>query len=420
MNRRKFLKGTVAGLAASSLTSPKGFASYSARELRVGLVGCGGRGTGAAIQALKADPDAVLWAMADLTEDRLEQSFNGLKTNFPDRCQAEKERRYFGFDAYQDVIKDVDVVLLATPPAFRPEHLKASIDLGKHVFAEKPIAVDSFGVRSVLKSAKIAKEKGLSLASGFCWRAAFGHRAVYQRIHQGQIGAVKNIHATYMAGGLWHKERQSNWSDLEYQLRNWLYYYQLSGDHVVEQACHSIDKIMWAKQDTPPDSVLATGGRQMRTEPKYGNIFDHFAGVFSWGDGSQATLQCRQMNGCHMENLDRVIGATGTAYIDGWANKFAIDGAEDWQYEGLSNDMYQTEHDEFFESIRTNGGLNQGVEMAHSTLAAIMIRMSAYTGQEVTWNQALESEENFVPKEWLVTSPPFDTAIARPGQTKLI
>jgi myo-inositol 2-dehydrogenase/D-chiro-inositol 1-dehydrogenase len=418
MNRRTFLKGASAGIAATSLLGSKAVAN-SAKELRVGLIGCGGRGTGAAMQALNADPDVVLYAMGDLTADRLQQSHAGLTETFGERLQADSTRQFVGFDAFEKVIEQVDVILLATPPVFRPQHLRAAVEAGCHVFCEKPVAVDGAGVRSVIETAAMAQAKGLSLASGFCWRSAFGHRALYQRIHQGEIGKVVGVHATYMAGQLWSKARQEGWSDLDYQLRNWVYYTQLGGDHVVEQAIHSVDKILWAKSDEAPSSVMASGGRETRTDAKYGNIFDHFSAVYDWADGTQATLQCRQMKGCHMENLDRIIGSTGIAYVDGWANKFVIKGENAWKYDGPSNDMYQTEHDDLFESIRNGSAMNQGVDMAHSTLAAIMTRMSAYTGKVVTWDQALNSQLELTPTQW-VGGPGVDASVPVPGKTKLI
>jgi myo-inositol 2-dehydrogenase/D-chiro-inositol 1-dehydrogenase len=418
MDRRTFIKGAGASIAATSLIGAKAVAN-SANELRVGLIGCGGRGTGAAMQALNADPDIVLYAMGDLTADRMASSHSGLVTNFGERVQVDASRQFVGFDAFEKVIAEVDVILLATPPVFRPQHLRAAIEAGRHVFCEKPVAVDGKGVRSVLETAAMAKSKGLSLASGFCWRAAFGHRAIYQRILQGGIGDIVSVDATYMAGQLWYKERQEGWSDLAYQLRNWVYYAQLSGDHVVEQAIHSVDKILWAKSDETPASVLASGGRQTRTAAKYGNVFDHFSAVYDWADGTQATLQCRQMKGCHMENLDRVIGSKGIAFIDGWAGKFEIKGENAWKYDGPGNDMYQTEHDDLFESIRSGGAMNQGVEMAHSTLAAIMTRMSAYTGKRVTWDQALNSQLDLTPTQW-EGGGGVDGSVAEPGKTKLI
>ena len=261
--RRQFLKATGIGAAAipfAGLVTPAAGMPMNG-PLRVGLVGCGGRGTGAAMQALSADKDVVLVAMGDLFADRLASSHNGLAENFGDRVQVEESRRFVGFDAYQKVIAEVDVILFATPPAFRPMHIAAAVEAGLHVFCEKPIAVDAHGVRSVLETAKLAQKKGLSLASGFCWRAANGHRAFYDRIHNGGIGELRHVYATYLAGGLWYKERQPEWTDLEYQLRNWLYYTALSGDHIAEQAVHSVDKIMWAKNDVPPASATALGGR---------------------------------------------------------------------------------------------------------------------------------------------------------------
>ena len=306
------------------------------------------------------------------------------------------------------------------PPAFRPLHIAAAIDAGKHVFAEKPVAVDATGVRSVLASAAKAKEKGLSLASGFCWRAHGPKRAVYEQIHSGRIGAIKFIHANYLTGELWKKERQPEWTDMEDQLRNWLYYYQLSGDFIVEQACHSIDKIMWAKQDAVPATITAMGGRQVRTAERFGNVYDHFGVHYQWADGSEALLQCRQMPGCTNENKDRVVGSKGTAHIDGWANRMVIDGEDPWRWRGESKGMYQLEHDEFFADIRGGGGmLNQGESMAHSTLAAIAGRMSAYTGQRLTWEQVLHSEEDLSPPEWAY-GPGWEVEVPTPGQTKFV
>lgn len=417
--RRDFLKAAGAGAAALPFLSGQALASGQ-DTLRVGLIGCGGRGTGAAMQAINADPGVVLWSMGDLFADRLASSLHGLTSNFQDRVDVPEARQHVGFDAYEKVIAEVDVVLLATPPVFRPAQLAAAIEADRHVFCEKPVAVDGPGVQSVLKSAKLAKEKGLSLASGFCWRAANGHRALYRRIlEENGIGDVRHVYATYLAGGVWYKDRKDHWSDLEYQLRNWYYYTPFSGDHLVEQAIHSVDKILWAKGDEAPINATAMGGRQVRTHEKYGNIYDHFGVVYEWADGTQGHLQTRQQNGCHGENLDRIIGAEGVAYIDGWSNKFLIEGMRPWKYEGAGNDMYQTEHDELFASIRAGKGLNQGVSMAHSTLAGIMGRMSAYTGQRITWQQALESKENLTPEHWEF-GPGIDVAVATPGKTKFL
>jgi len=416
--RRDFLKATGAGLAALPLVGGRAFAG-GADKLKVGLIGCGGRGTGAAMQAISADEGVVLWAMGDLFKNRLNSSLAGISENFPGRVEVPAERQFLGFDAYKQVIEACDVVLLTTTPVFRPMHLAAAVEGGCHVFAEKPVAIDAPGARSVLATARKAKKKGLNLASGFCWRAAYGHRAVYDRILQGGIGDVRHVHATYLAGELWYKERQPNWTDMEYQLRNWYYYTPFSGDHIVEQAIHSIDKLLWAKGDVPPAYCTAMGGRQVRTDKKYGNIFDHFGVVYDWEDGTQGFLQTRQQNGCHSENLDRVVGSKGVAWIDGWAGRFVIDGEKPWQYEGPGNNMYQTEHDELFASIRSGGAMNQGEDMVRSTVAALMGRMSAYTGQRITYQQAFESQEDLTPKTWKFGEG-IQVEIARPGKTKFV
>ncbi|PCJ55553.1 MAG: oxidoreductase [Planctomycetota bacterium] len=415
--RREFLKTTAAGVVALPILGATAYASGK-DTLRVGLVGCGGRGTGAAFQAIQADPGVVLWSMGDLFADRLTSSLGGLTENFAQRVDVPDVRQHVGFDAYQKVVQEVDVVLFATPPVFRPMHLAAAIEAGCHVFCEKPVAVDAPGVRSVLKTAQVAKKKGLSLASGFCWRAANGHRSLYNRIlKENAIGDVRHVYATYLAGGVWYKKRQEKWTDLEYQLRNWYYYSNFSGDHIVEQAIHSIDKLLWAKNDVMPISAIAMGGRQVRTDEKYGNIFDHFGVVYEWADGTHGHLVTRQQNGCHSENLDRIVGSEGIANIDGWANRFEVEGARPWKYDGPGNDMYQTEHDELFASIRAGAAMNQGVSMAHSTMAAILGRMSAYTGQRITWEQAMTSKQDLTPKSWEFGTG-IDVVQATPGKTK--
>lgn len=415
MHRREFLKATGVGAAAlplASLVNP-----LRDKTLRIGLVGCGGRGTSAAMQALNADKDCVLYSLGDLFPDRLASSLSGLTENYAERIQVEESRQHVGFDAFQKVVEEVDVVLFATPPAFRPAHLKAAVKAGCHVFCEKPVAVDAPGVRSVLETAAAARAKGLSMASGFCWRSALSHRAIYGHIHAGALGPVRHIYGNYMAGGLWSKQRQSGWTDLEFQLRNWLYYTALSGDHLVEQAVHSVDKILWAKRDQPPARAIGVGGRQVRTEAIFGHIYDHFGITYEWEDGCTAQLQCRQQNGTHMENIDRIVCADGVAHVDGWAGNYRFEGAKEWVYDGPGNNMYQTEHDELFESIRNGGGLNQGVSMAYSTLAAIMGRMAAYTGQRITWDQAMNSEEKLTPERWEF-GPGLAAEVAMPGKTK--
>ena len=209
------------------------------------------------------------------------------------------ERRFHGFDGYKSVLESgVDVVILTTPPHFRPMHLRAAVDAGKHIFCEKPVAVDAGGVRSVLETAELAKKKGLNIVSGLCWRYDYGKRAIMQKIHDGAIGGVTSMHVTYLTGSLWHRGRKPEWSEMEYQVRNWLYFTWLSGDHINEQHIHSLDKAAWVMHDEPPAAAIGVGGRQVRTSEIYGNIYDHFSIVYEYPNGTKVFSSCRQMAGC--------------------------------------------------------------------------------------------------------------------------
>ena len=296
--RRDFLKtsAVVAGTTlASGLVVPAVHAAGS-DVLKVGLVGCGSRGTGAAMQALKADPHTRLVALGDAFSDRLEDCLSHLKnqTDIGGRIEVPAERRFTGFGAYKAVIESSDVVLLATPPGFRPIHLRAAIDAGKHVFCEKPMAVDGPGVRKVLEAAQEARKKNLSLVSGFCWRRHPIMRETMKRVHDGAIGDIVAMQASYNTGPLWVRTREPGWSDMEYQMRDWYYYAWLSGDFNVEQHIHSLDKIAWARKNEYPVKAVGLGGRQVRTGKDYGHIFDHHAVVYEYANGTRLFSFCRQ------------------------------------------------------------------------------------------------------------------------------
>ncbi len=401
LSRRQFVKGTTLAAAAPFVTGPLARAALPPVDdpdvLRIGLVGCGGRGTGAAFNALGAENGTVrLVAMADVFPDKIESSLGHLKKSLGDRAhlvEVDEEHRFAGFDAYQRLIdSDVDVVLFATPPHFRPMHLRAAIEAGKHVFTEKPMAVDGPGVRSVLETAAMAKRKQLSLVSGFCWRYNVRHREFYGRIADGALGDLRAVYSTYNASPLGQNPRQPGWSDMEWQLRNWQHFCWLGGDHIVEQAVHSVDKMGWVMGDRTPVSVTAIGGRQAREGAESGNIYDHFSATFEYEGGVKAFHMCRQMANCSYDNSDFIMGAKGTGTIasGGWHHE--LTGENAWVYEGDGNDMYQNEHDEMFAAIRKGEPINDGVWMTRSTMLAIMARMSAYTGQTITWEQALASE----------------------------
>lgn len=426
--RREFVKASAAAAlaapAAFSLVAPRAYAAGS-DTLKVGLVGCGGRGTGAALQALRADPGVVLWAMGDVFADRLASSLAGLRgelgADAAMRADVPEDRRYVGFDAYERVIASgVDVVLLTTPPHFRPMHLAAAVAAGKHVFCEKPVAVDAPGVRSVLASAAEARRKGLALMSGFCWRYREPERETYRRLHEGAIGDIVTVHTTYHTGTLGKRPRQPGWTDMEFQLRNWWHFAWLSGDHIVEQACHSIDKIAWAMNGRLPVRATALGGRQARTGPESGHVYDHFAVVYEYDDGVRCFHTTRQIDGCPHDNSDYIYGTKGSCVVNGWVPTHVIRTADgEWRYSGPIGDMYQNEHNELFASIRAGTPVNDGEWMTHSTLMAIQGRMAAYTGQTVTWEQALNSTEDLSPPAYEF-GPMLVAPVAIPGQTKLL
>ncbi|MBG47547.1 MAG: oxidoreductase [Pseudozobellia sp.] len=421
--RREFIKnaGAAAIFSAGSFNLPIGFAkplsSKAQTQLKVGLVGCGGRGTGAAAQALQADSNVVLWAMADVFEDRLTSSLKLLKETHDQRVQVAKSRQFVGFDAYQDLIESgVDVVLLASPPGFRPKHLSAAIDANKHVFYEKPVAVDAPGVRKVLEAAKKAKEKNLSMVSGFCFRYDLQKKALYQKVLDGAIGDIRSIASTRNGGELWFKDRKPEWTDTEYQVRNWYYQNWLSGDFIVEMFVHSLDMMAWALGEKMPASATATGGRQWRTDKKYGNIFDHFAIEFNYDNGVKGYCFTRQQEGGSTKNAVEINGSLGNAYYEG--TRHEITGKNPWKYDGEVNDMYQSEHDALFKSIREEAGINDGELSANSSLMGIMGRMAAYTGQTITWNDALNSTEVLGPESYDWDIKFEGPEIAIPGKTK--
>lgn len=422
-SRRDFLKtsAVVAGATmASGLLTPGAHAAGN-DVLKVGLIGCGGRGTGAATQAMKADPNVKLVAMGDAFADRLQYSLNYLKTKVGKQVAAKidvkPEHQFVGFDAYKKVIEsDVDVVLLATPPHFRPMQLHAAIDAGKHVFAEKPVAVDAPGCKSILEACEKARKKNLSIVSGLCWRYHHGKRETIKRVQEGGVGDIVTLQCNYNTGALWMKERQQGWSDMEWQLRNWLYFAWLSGDHNVEQHIHSLDKMAWVMGDEYPVKAVGMGGRQVRTDPSYGHIYDHHAVVYEYKNGVKLFSFCRQWDKCAQDVTDYVMGTKGTCDV----MKHKISGENKWRYKakrGFIDDMYQTEHNELFASIRNGKPINNGEYMTKSTLMAIMGRMATYTGQNITWEMAENSKEVLGPDSYEWGQVPMP-AVARPGTTK--
>ncbi len=415
--RRQFLATTAAAAAAPSILR----AAQDDRKLKVGVVGLGGRGSGAARQALTADSNCELHAVGEAFKPKANKSLDGLRKKFGDQVNVPDERIFIGLDAYKKVLDSgVDVVLLTTPPGFRPQHLAAAVEAGKHVFCEKPVAVDSTGVRSVLESVRKAEAKKLSIVTGFCWRYNFARRALYEKVHEGAIGDVVGVYATYLASPVKPMppadKRPEGLSDVEWQVANWYNFDWLCGDSLVEQAVHSVDKIAWAMKDIDPIAAVGSGGRQIPAHG--GNIYDHFNVCYEYPNQVRCHMASRQQRGCYGENHDYITGTKGTALIV--RGQCIIRGEQNWRYDGEQNDMYQEEHDTLFRAIRRGEPRNDGEWMAKSTLLAIVGRMAAYTGERVEWGQAQASGEDFAPDDlkWEDDFQPSPTP--KPGVTKLV
>ena len=424
-NRRSFLKKSAVSLtAAGAVSTALSSAVYAQGSdlLKVGLVGCGGRGTGAAGQALTADSGTELVAMADVFEDQLERSLKNLKSNksIGDRVNVADKKKFIGFDAYKEVIDMSDVVILTTTPHFRPMQLRAAIEAGKHVFCEKPVAVDAPGIRSVLQTTEMAREKNLALVSGLCWRYHAGMQATFEQIHNGAIGDITAMQCSYNSGGVWdpRRTREQCKSEMEYQVRNWYYYTWLSGDFNVEQHVHSLDKMAWAMKDATPLKVSGSGGRIQRTDPKYGNIYDHFNVVYEYENGVKAFASARHWKKSSTDVSDHVFGTRGR--VDVFKHRiFDLDGKEVWKFKGKSKSMYQVEHDELFASIRSANPINNGVYMSQSSMMAIAGRISAYTGKTLSWEELMNSKEDLSPEKYDWVDIPVPE-VAVPGKTKFV
>jgi predicted dehydrogenase len=420
-SRRGFLK--TAAVAGTLAAVPNVHAAGS-DVLRVGLVGCGDRGTGAATQALAADSNVQLVAMADAFEDRLQNSLEILQKaeNVSAKVAVKPDHRFVGFNAYQELLgSGVDVVLLCTPPHFRPIHLRAAIEAGKHVFAEKPVAVDAPGVQSVLKSCEQAKSRGLSVVSGLCLRYDNGFKETVRRIHDGAIGEVSTLFANDYRSGRWDKPRQPDWTDMLYQMRNWYNFTWLSGDFNVEQHVHYLDVCSWVMKEKYPIKAVGMGGRQALIGPEYGQIYDHFSVVYEYADGARLVSNCRQQPQCKNDMSCHVMGTKGRAQFAERRRGMRIhSGGGEWVFDGPQNQMYQTEHDELFASIRNSKPIQNGEYMARSSLLAIMGRMAAYTGQEITWKMAMNSKEVLSPSRYDWNAQPPIAQVAIPGQTQFL
>jgi predicted dehydrogenase len=441
VSRRRFLgtsakAATAASVAAAALRPGHLFAAGS-DELRIGLIGCGGRGTRAAVQSLlSTDTPVKLIAMGDLFRDQLDKSYALLEQGGKKRYDTERfgpmskrldvpeERKFVGFDAYKKVLAtDIDIAILATPPAFRPEHFEAAIAAGKHVFMEKPVAVDPAGIRKVIAAAAKAEKANLSVVAGTQRRHQLHYIEVMKRVHDGAIGEILSGQAYWNMGPLWLEEADYNWANkdkwsaMEWQCRNWLFIAWLSGDHICEQHVHNLDIMNWGLR-AHPVAAMGMGGRQARVHPKYGNIFDHFAIDLEYPNGVHVSSYCRQMEGSANLIAERLVGTKGVAYTDGEGGW--IKGDTPYEFAGEETNPYYQEHADLIVSIREGKPLKEGRQVAESTMVAIMGRMCAYTANDVTWDWAMnDSKLDLVPESLELGDHPLAPP-AVPGQTKLI
>ena len=431
--RRTFCKQTAAattGILASTLPLDAMSNVYDNKKLKLALVGCGGRGSGAAVQALTADDKVELYAMADAFRDRIDSSLNGIKEHFDGSKNIDvKEKNMFtGFDAYKKAIDLCDVVILTTPPGFRPLHFEYAIRNDKHVFMEKPLATDAPGIRKVLEVAKIAKDKKLNVVVGLQRHYQNKYITLYNKVVNGDIGKIVSGQVYWNDGGVWVKKRKPSQSELEYQMRNWYYFTWLCGDHILEQHIHNIDVANWFIGDYPI-SAQGMGGREVRNGIDHGQIFDHHFVEFTYASGAVISSQCRHQTGT-ASRVDEVFQGSNGSVVTGKGEMTDLSGNIKYKYPNKRNEdpnPYQVEHDKLFQSIRNNEVINDVEYGAKSTMTAIMGRMATYTGKKITWDQAINSKEMLVPNNltWNSTPPtlPDDNGkylVAIPGKTQFI
>lgn len=426
-SRRQFLKTGAAASLLPLLGSVTPVFAAGSDRLRIGLIGCGGRGIGAVRNCIGADPSVQLVALGDAFADRVDAAMTeftkgGGGANDPrpplpaDQFAVTRERCFTGFDAYKQVINSgIDLVLIVTPPQFRPLHLKAAIEGGLHVFAEKPVAVDPVGARLVMQLADIVAQKKLAFVAGTQRRHSADYLETMSRIKDGAIGELTGGQCYWMQEGLWHRGRQPEWTEMEYQMRNWLYFTWLSGDHIVEQHMHNIDIMNWAFGGVPV-KAFGMGGRQSRTDPKYGNAWDHFSIEYEYANGARVQSFCRQVPGTSTRVSERLVGTKGSANPSG-----SITGEKPWKFpsDPFTN-PYDQEHINLIRSIRAGTPINECRQVAESTMTAILGRISAYTGREVSYSWLLESSKlDLTPAAYAWGDAPA-VEMAIPGLTPLV
>ena len=431
--RREFLRASAL-LAGGVLLNQFAFAGgkHSSVDdtIRIALIGCGDRGTGAAFQALSTTAKVKLVAMADAFQDRLDNSYKLLSDKFKDKVAVPADQRFVGFDAYQKAIALADVVLLTTPPGFRPMHFEEAVKQGKHIFMEKPVAVDAPGIRRVLAAAAIAKQKKLNVVVGLQRRYQANYREVLKRIQDGAIGDIVGGQVYWNSGGVWVKKREAQQTEMEYQMRNWYYFNWLCGDHIVEQHVHNIDIANWVK-NAYPVAVQGTGSRAWRTGKDYGEIYDNHSVELTYADGAVIYSQCRHFEGTDNRVDETFQGTKGRTYLSAGNQGILWDqsGKQLFSHPSKGNaNPYQTEHDELFAAIaKGEYKFSDAERAAKSCFTAIIGRYATYSGQVIKWDEALRANNSLFPEQlsWTANPKVLPDAnglypIPTPGRTKVI
>ncbi len=430
-NRRSFVKKSsllAGGLLAAPLLSRANYFSGAGDTIKIALIGCGGRGTGATVQALSTKQNVQLVAMADAFKDRLDDSYNNILEALggkKDRVNVKEENKFTGFDAYKHAIAQADVVILATPPGFRPIHFEEAINQHKQVFMEKPVATDPAGIQRVLAAAEKAKAEKLNVVVGLQRRYQSSYRELIKRVHDGAIGDIVSAQAWWDSDGVWVHPRQAGWTEMEYQMRNWYYFVWLCGDHITEQHIHNLDVINWA-MDAYPVKAQGMGGREVRKGKDYGQIFDHHYVEFHYGEGAILNSQCRHIKGTMSKVDELLIGTRGKVYC-GAARIEDHKGKVIYQFDKKQeNQPYQNEHDELFAAVAKGEFKFQDAERgAKSSMTSIMGRMATYSGQVIEWDKAINCGLNLLPEKFDFNALPKvlpdangNYPVAIPGVTK--
>lgn len=423
--RRRFLR-TAAGapVALAGLDVVRGAHAAGSDRIRVGLIGCGNRGTAAAIDALDADPGVHLVAMADVFGDRLAAAREKIRARVPERVLVDADHSFTGLDGWRHVIASSDVVLIACASRFHPAYLRAAVEAGKHVFVEKPHGIDPVGVRATQEAADLARTKGLSVVSGLHNRFDQGVRETVQRIHDGAIGDIVAMEVNFLRAPYVLVERQPGWSEIEYQFRNWYHFSWLSGDDVIQSLVHNLDKACWVMREEPPLKAHGLGGRSASFGPVYGDMFDHHSVVYEYANGTRLYAFCRTQKECHGGISDQILGTKGRASL----LNYMIRGEKNWDYPTKPPHPYKQEQREFFAGIRAGQPLNSGGYMANSTLVAVLGQIVCYTGRQLGWKKLAAADFAFPPAgpvTWetvppVLPGPGGEYPIAVPGRTRLI